>query len=64
MNTVTFQIPQSSVLPSMSKQAAVHSSQLQYSHPSLELRPCFHRLHEPLSYCIHTGRYYTFFKAL
>ena len=41
----------------MSKQAAVHSSRLQYSHPSLELLPYFHRLHEPRSSCIHTSGY-------
>ena len=41
----------------MSKQAAVHSSRLRYSHPSLELRPCFHRLHELRSSCIHTIGY-------
>ena len=40
MNTVTFQTPQSSVLPSMSKQAAVHSSQLRYSQLSLKIPPC------------------------
>ena len=39
----------------MSKQEAVHSSRLRYSHPSLELPPCFHRLHEPRSSCIHTN---------
>lgn len=60
MNTVTFQTPQSSVLPSMRKQAVVHSSQLRYSHPSLELRPCFHRLHEPCSSCFHTIEYHSF----
>ena len=38
----------------MSRQAAVHSSRLRYSHPSLELPPCSHRLHEPRSSCIHT----------
>ena len=38
----------------MSKQATVHSSLLRYSHPSLELLLCFHRLHEPRSSCIHT----------
>ena len=38
----------------MSKLAAVHSSRLRYSHPSLELPPCFHRLHVPRSSCIHT----------
>lgn len=38
----------------MSKQAAVHSSRLLYSYPSLEPPPCFHRLHEPHSSCIHT----------
>ena len=38
----------------MSKQAVVHSSQLRYSHPNLELPPCFHRLHELRSSCIHT----------
>ena len=43
MNTVTFQTPQSSVLPSMSKQAAVHSSQLQYSQLSLKLPPFLHQ---------------------
>ena len=41
----------------MSKQAVVHSSRLRYSHPSLELPPCFHRLHEPRSSCIHTSGY-------
>ena len=39
----------------MSKQAVVHSSRLLYSHPGLELPPCFHRLHEPRSSCIHTN---------
>ena len=39
----------------MNKQAVVHSSRLRYSHPSLELLPCFHRLHEPRSSCIHTS---------
>ena len=39
----------------MSKLAAVHSSRLRYSHPNLELPPCFHRLHEPRSSCIHTS---------
>ena len=38
----------------MSKQVAVHSSRLRYSHPSPELPPCFHRLHELRSSCIHT----------
>ena len=38
----------------MSRQAVVHSSQLRYSHLNLELPPCFHRLHEPRSSCIHT----------
>ena len=38
----------------MSKLAVVHSSRLRYSHPSLEPPPCFHRLHEPHSSCIHT----------
>ena len=38
----------------MSRQAVVHSSRLRYSHPSLELPPCFHRLHELRSSCIHT----------
>ena len=41
----------------MNKQADVHSSRLLYSHPSLEPRPCFHRLHEPRSSCIHTSGY-------
>lgn len=39
----------------MSRPAVVHSSRLRYSHPSLELPPCFHRLHEPRSSCIHTS---------
>ena len=39
----------------MSRQAVVHSSRLQYSHPSLELPPCFRRQHEPRSSCIHTN---------
>ena len=39
----------------MSTQAAIHSSRLRYSHPSPELPPCFHRLHEPRSSCIHTS---------
>ena len=39
----------------MSKQAVVHSSRLRYSHPSLGLPPCFNRLHEPRSSCIHTS---------
>ena len=39
----------------MSKQAVVHSSRLRYSHPSLELLLCFHRLHELRSSCIHTS---------
>ena len=39
----------------MSKQAVAHSSRLQYSLPCLELPPCFHRLHEPRSSCIHTS---------
>ena len=38
----------------MSKPELVRFSWLRYSHPSLELRPCFHRLHEPRSSCIHT----------
>ena len=50
----TFPIPLSSVPLSKSRQAAVHFSRLQYSHPSLEPPPCFHRLHEPHSSCIHT----------
>ena len=51
----TFQTSLFSVLLSMSRQAAVHSSRLRYSHPSLGLPPCFHRLHEPHSSCIHTS---------
>ena len=43
MNTVTFQTLQSSVLPSMSKQAVVHSSQLRYSQLSLKLPPYLHQ---------------------
>lgn len=43
MNTITFQTPQSSVLPSMNKQAAVHSSQLRYSQLSLKLPPFLHQ---------------------
>ena len=39
----------------MSKQAVAHSSRLRYSHPSLELLLCFHRLHVPRSSCIHTS---------
>ena len=39
----------------MSKQAVVRASRLRYSHPILELPPCFHRLHEPRSSCIHTN---------
>ena len=39
----------------MNRQAVVHSSRLRYSLPSLELLPCFHRLHEPRSSCIHTS---------
>lgn len=39
----------------MSKQVAVRVSRLQYSHPSLELPPCFHRQHEPHNFCIHTS---------
>ncbi len=39
----------------MSKQAVVHSSRLRYSHSSLELPPCFHRLHEPRSFYINTS---------
>ena len=50
----TFPIPLSSVPPSKSRQAAVHSSRLRYSHPSLELPPYFHRLHVLRSSCIHT----------
>ena len=60
MNTVTFQTPQSSVLPSMRKQAVVHSSRLRYSHPSLEQQPCFHRLHEPRCSYINTNGYRSF----
>ena len=41
----------------MSRQAVVHASRLRYSHPSLEPPPCFHRLHEPRSSCIHTIGY-------
>ena len=41
----------------MSRQAVVHSSRLRYSHPSLELPPFFHRLHEPRCFCIHTIGY-------
>ena len=41
----------------MSRQVAVLSSRLRYSRPSLELLPCFHRLHEPRSSCIHIGGY-------
>ena len=41
----------------MSRQAVVHSSRLQYSHPSLELPPCFHQLNESSSSCIHTIGY-------
>ena len=40
----------------MSKPEVVHPSQLRYSHPSLELPPCFHRLHERRSSCIHASR--------
>ena len=39
----------------MSRQAAGRASQQRYSHPSLELPPYFHRLHEPRSSCIHTS---------
>lgn len=39
----------------MSKQAVVHSSRLRYNLLSLELPPCFHRLHKPRSSCIHTS---------
>ena len=42
----------------MSKPELVRSSWLRYSHPDLELLPCFHRLHEPRSSCIHTIGYY------
>ena len=37
-----------------SRLEVIRTSRLQYSHPSLELPPCFHRLHEPRSSCIHT----------
>ena len=39
----------------MSRQEAGRVSRLLYSHPSFELPPCFHRLHEPRSSCIQTG---------
>ena len=41
----------------MNRQAVVHSSRLRYSHPSLEQPPCFRRLHELRSSCIHTIGY-------
>ena len=39
----------------MSRLAVVHSSRLRYSHPNLELPPCFHRLHELSSSYTHTS---------